>query len=227
MASHKGWEANTQQYKHIALVHCIAHSSCLLMRLWMWVLMLQGRVPWNTWIIIHNTLHWAGSHWWELTVQNPNGPISRDSRKIPTEFIHWMCSIASFATSSCALFSCTSSLERSRIRGVWELLSPAAFGTGSVVEVMALGLVGVGLGIIAGGLESSVTTYTSFSINSLVILGTCIGLSLAATNWGVELLSASLLWTEGLGQGNTHLGAQWGDGSCSCSCCCSSFRPHW
>ena len=144
------WEVNTQQYKHMALIHCIAHSSCLLMRLWMWVLMLQGRVPWNTWIIIHNTLHWAGSDWWELTAQNPNGPISRDSKKIPTEFIHWMCSIASLATSSCMLFSCTSSSERSRIRGMRELLSPAAIGTGSVVEVMSPGLLGVGLGIIGG-----------------------------------------------------------------------------
>ena len=35
---------------------------------------------------------------------------------------------------------------------MWELLSPAAFGTGSVVEVMSLGLVGVGLGLIGGGL---------------------------------------------------------------------------
>ena len=34
------WEVNTQQYKHIALIHCIAHSSCLLMTFWMWVLML-------------------------------------------------------------------------------------------------------------------------------------------------------------------------------------------
>ena len=64
---------------------------------------------------------------------------------------------------------------------MWELLSPAAFGTGSVVEVMSLGLVGVGLGLIVGGGESSSTTSTSFSINSLVISGTCIGLSLAGT----------------------------------------------
>ena len=135
-----------------------------------------------------------------------------------------MYSIASFATSSCMLFSCTSSSERSRIRGMRELLSPAAFGTGSVVEVMSSGLVGVGLGLIGGSWESSSTTSTSFSINSLVISGTCISLSLAATNWGVGLLSASLLRTEGLGQGTTHLGAQWGDGSCSCGCCCNSFR---
>ena len=188
--------------------------------------MLQGKVPWNTWIIVHNTLHWAGSRWWELIVQNPNGPISRDSKKIPTEFIHWMCSIASLATSSCTLFSYTSSSERSRIRGVQELLSPAAFDTGSVVEVMSLGLVGVSLGLISGGWESSSTTSTSFSINSLVISGTCISLSLAATNWGVGLLSTSLLRTEGLGQGTTHLGAQWGDGSCGCGCCCNSFRPN-
>ena len=93
---------------------------------------------------------------------------------------------------------------------MWELLSPAALGTGSVVEVMSLGLVGVGLGLIGGGQESSSTTSTSFSINSLVISGTCIGLSLAATSWGVGLLSASLLQTEGLGQGTTHIGAQWG-----------------
>ena len=137
-----------------------------------------------------------------------------------------MCSIASFGTPSCTLFSCTSSSERSRIRGVWELLSPAAFGTGSVVEVMSLGLVGVDLGLIGGGWESSSTTSTSVYINSLVISGTCIGWSLVATNWGVGLLSASLLQTEGLGQGTTHLGAQWGDGSCGCGCCCNSFRPN-
>ena len=161
-----------------------------------------------------------------MTVQNPNGPISRDSKKIPTEFIRRMCSIASLATSSCALFSCTSFSERSRIRGVQELLSQAAFGTGSVVEVMSPGLVGVSLGLIGGGLESSSTSSTSFSINSLVISGTCIGLSLAATSWGVGLLSASLLQTEGLGQGTTHLDAQWGDGSCGCGCCCNSFRTN-
>ena len=45
--------------------------------------------------------------------------------------------------------------------------------------------VGVGLGLIGGGWESSSTTSTSFSINSLVSSGTCISLSLAATNWGV------------------------------------------
>ena len=105
------------------------------------------------------------------------------------------------------------------------LLQPP-LGTGSVVEVMSLGLVGVGLGIIGGGWESSSTTFTSFSINSLVISGTCIVLSLAATNWGVGLLSTSLLQAEGLCQGTTHLGAQWGDGSCSCGCCCNSFRPN-
>ena len=83
-----------------------------------------------------------------------------------------------------------------------------------VVEVTSPGLV---IAPVWGGgsCESSSTTSTSFSINSLVTSATCTGFVREA-GWGGKLLTPSLLRAGGLGHGTTRTARGWGGGFCGC-----------